>query len=233
VRHLAAPVKTKSILIQAGSEAPLPFEGYLCPCRGKDGAIQRTGKGNRWTGAETDRKKIKLSADTLKKQPLLYFVYSPLFITGGGEKSFVAGADIKEMVNLTPSEAQEYSRAGSALMDAIEDFPAPVIAAGYTLGGGFELALACDIRMASENAVFVFPEVSLGILPSFGGIKRIVTLFGPGRAKELLFTARRVMSAETLSLGIVNSFHPSAELIPEALKTAARIAGNAPGGWRR
>jgi enoyl-CoA hydratase len=153
-----------------------------------------------------------------------------LIITGGGEKSFVAGADIEEMLNLTPSEAAEYSRTGNALMNVIDNFPAPVIAAvnGYALGGGFELALACDIRMAGENAVFAFPEVSLGILPGYGGIKRIVSLIGAGKAKELLFTARRFTAVEALSLGIVNSVHPRAELMSEVLKTAARIAGNAP-----
>jgi enoyl-CoA hydratase len=153
-----------------------------------------------------------------------------LVITGGGEKSFAAGADIEEMLNLTPLEAREYSEKGNALMNAIDDFPAPVIAAvnGYALGGGFELALACDIRIACEHAVFAFPEVSLGIPPGFGGIKRIVSLIGAARAKELLFTARRVMAAEALSLGIINSVHPPAELMPEALKTAARIVRNAP-----
>jgi enoyl-CoA hydratase len=153
-----------------------------------------------------------------------------LIVTGGGEKSFVAGADIEEMLNLTPPEAQKYSETGNMLMDAIDNFPVPVIAAvnGYALGGGFELALACDIRIASENAVFAFPEVSLGILPGYGGIKRIITLIGAGRAKELLFTARRVTAAEALSLGIVNSVRPAAELMGEVLNTAARIAGNAP-----
>jgi enoyl-CoA hydratase len=153
-----------------------------------------------------------------------------LIITGKGEKSFVAGADIAEMLNLGPQEAAEYSGTGNALMNTIDNFPAPVIAAvnGYVLGGGFELALACDIRMASETAVFAFPEVSLGILPGYGGIKRIVSLIGPGKAKELLFTTRRLMAAEALSLGIVNSVHLPAELMTEVLKTAARIAGNAP-----
>jgi enoyl-CoA hydratase len=153
-----------------------------------------------------------------------------LIITGGGEKSFVAGADIEEMLSLTPPAAREYSGTGNALMNVIDNFPSPVIAAvnGYALGGGFELALACDIRMASENAVFAFPEVSLGILPGYGGVKRIVNLIGPGKAKELLFTARRITAAEALSLGIVNSVYPPAELMPGVLKTAAQIAGNAP-----
>ncbi|MDR0585476.1 MAG: enoyl-CoA hydratase/isomerase family protein [Treponema sp.] len=153
-----------------------------------------------------------------------------LVITGKGEKSFVAGADIEEMLSLAPSEALEYSRTGNELMNVIADFPSPVIAAvnGYALGGGLELALACDIRMAAENAVFGFPEVSLGILPGYGGIKRIVNLIGAGKAKELLFTARRVKAEEALSLGIVNSVHPPAELMSDVLITAAQIAGNAP-----
>jgi enoyl-CoA hydratase len=157
-----------------------------------------------------------------------------LVITGAGTKSFVAGADIAEMLHLDSAGAQEYSRVGNALMDAVDDFPVPVIAAvnGYALGGGFELALACDIRIASENAAFAFPEVSIGILPGYGGIKRAVSLIGEGMAKELLFTARRINAAEALSLGIVNSVHPSAELLPEVLKIAVRIAANAPRGVR-
>jgi enoyl-CoA hydratase len=157
-----------------------------------------------------------------------------LIITGGGEKSFVAGADIEEFVNLTPSEGKEASERGNRLMDTVDNFPSPVIAAvnGYAMGGGFELALACDIRMASETAIFSFPEVTIGILPGYGGHKRIINLIGPGKAKELLFTARRITAAEALSLGIVNSVHAPAELMAEALKTAARIAGNAPRGVR-
>jgi enoyl-CoA hydratase len=153
-----------------------------------------------------------------------------LIITGAGEKAFVAGADIGEMAPLAPEEAKDFSRAGNEMMDAIEDFPAPVIAAvnGYALGGGFELALACDIRLAAENAVFSFPEAGIGIIPGYGGVKRIVSLIGTGRAKELLFTARRVTAAEALSLGIVNHVYPAGELMAKALALAAQIAANAP-----
>jgi enoyl-CoA hydratase len=155
-----------------------------------------------------------------------------LIITGAGEKAFVAGADIAEMKDLSPLEAERFSAAGKEVMNKIELFPVPVIAAinGYALGGGFELALACDIRLAAENAAFAFPEGSLGILPGYGGIRRIVALVGPGRAKELLFSARRLKAPEALAMGLVNSIHPAAELLEEALKFAALINANAPVG---
>jgi enoyl-CoA hydratase len=155
-----------------------------------------------------------------------------LVITGAGPKSFVAGADIAEMLPLDPHGAYDYSMAGNALMDAVDDFPTPVIAAinGYALGGGFELALACDIRVAAENAAFAFPEVSIGIMPGYGGIKRSVSLLGAGRAKELLYTAKRISAQEALALGIVNSVYPAAELLSEVMKIAEKIAANAPIG---
>jgi enoyl-CoA hydratase len=155
-----------------------------------------------------------------------------LIITGAGEKSFAAGADIAEMKDLSPKEAENFRAAGNAVFNKIEFFPVPVIGAinGYALGGGAELALACDIRLAAENAVFAFPEVSLGILPGYGGIKRLVRLVGPGRAKELLFSARRITAPEALSLGLVNSICPAAELMTETLKFAALINANAPIG---
>ncbi|GHV63398.1 enoyl-CoA hydratase [Spirochaetia bacterium] len=153
-----------------------------------------------------------------------------LIISGAGERSFVAGADIGEMSKLSPEEAEEFCNTSNRAMEKIENFPVPVIAAinGYALGGGFELALACDIRIASETAVFALPEVSLGILPGSGGIQRLVRLIGQGRAKELLFSTRRITSAEALSWGVVNSVYPSPELMGEALKLAEKISGNAP-----
>jgi enoyl-CoA hydratase len=155
-----------------------------------------------------------------------------LVITGAGEKAFVAGADIAEMKDLSPPEAEQFSGAGNGVMNKIELFPVPVIAAinGYALGGGSELALACDIRLAAENAAFAFPEVSLGILPGYGGIRRLVRLIGPGRAKELLFSARRIKAPEALAMGLVNGVYPAAELAAETLKLAALINANAPLG---
>jgi enoyl-CoA hydratase len=155
-----------------------------------------------------------------------------LVITGAGEKSFVAGADIAEMKDLNPPEAEQFSVAGNRVMEKVEQFPIPVIAAinGYALGGGCELALACDIRLAGERASFSFPEVSLGILPGYGGIRRLVRLIGPGRAKELIFTARRVAATEALTMGLVNNVYPTTELMAEALKCASLINAHAPLG---
>jgi enoyl-CoA hydratase len=157
-----------------------------------------------------------------------------LIVRGAGEKAFVAGADISEMKDLSPQEAEKFSAAGREAMDKVELFPVPVIAAvsGFALGGGCELALACDIRLASEKASFAFPEVSLGILPGYGGIRRLVRLVGPGRAKELLFTARRIKAEEALSCGLVNGVYPASELETLALKLAAQINENAPVGVR-
>jgi enoyl-CoA hydratase len=153
-----------------------------------------------------------------------------LIISGAGGKAFAAGADIGEMKDLGPEQAEEFSARGNRLMDSIEQFPIPVIAAvnGFALGGGCELALACDIRLAADNAVFAFPEVSIGVLPGYGGIKRLVRLIGAGRAKEMIFTARRIKAAEALALGLVNSVHSASELTDSAMRTADMINANAP-----
>ena len=157
-----------------------------------------------------------------------------LIITGAGEKSFVAGADIGEMKGFTSEQAEKYSADGNALMERLENMPMPVIAAvnGFALGGGCEVALACDIRLASENAVFALPEVSLGISPGFGGVQRITRAVGIAKAKELVFTARKVKAEEALELGLVNAIHPLAELMNAATQMAEQIAANAPMGVR-
>ena len=156
-----------------------------------------------------------------------------LIITGAGGKAFMAGADIAEM-NALPFEkaVHYYCDASNAAMEAVEQFPAPVIAAvnGYALGGGNELALSCDIRLASENAVFAQPEVSLGIMPGSGGIQRLMRAVGPGKAKELLYTANRLKADEALAVGLVNAVYPKEELMPAALAMAETIASNAPVG---
>ena len=153
-----------------------------------------------------------------------------LIFTGTGDKAFAAGADIAAMANMTPEEAAAFSRRGNEVFRRIETFPLPTVAAvnGYALGGGCELAMACDIRLCSENAVFGQPEVTLGITPGFGGTQRLMRLIGMGRAKELIFSARTVKAAEALEIGLVNTVYPPEELLPAARKLGERIARNAP-----
>ncbi len=153
-----------------------------------------------------------------------------LTITGAGEKSFVAGADIKEMKDMNRSQGENLSRAGNGVMRKIEMFQVPVIAAinGYALGGGLELALACDIRIASDNASFAMPEATFGIIPGYGGIQRLSRIIGQGRAREMIFTTRRFGADEALAWGLVNAVYPLAELMPSAMDLAGRIASNAP-----
>ena len=153
-----------------------------------------------------------------------------LIFTGAGEKAFAAGADIAAMADMAPEEAAAFSRRGNEVFRRIETFPLPTIAAvnGYALGGGCELAMACDMRLCSETAVFGQPEVTLGITPGFGGTQRLMRLVGMGKAKELIFSARNVKAAEALEIGLVNAVHPPEELLPAAKKLGARIAKNAP-----
>ena len=153
-----------------------------------------------------------------------------LIFTGTGDKAFAAGADIAAMANMTPEEAAAFSRRGNEVFRRIEAFPLPTVAAvnGYALGGGCELAMACDIRLCSENAVFGQPEVTLGITPGFGGTQRLMRLVGMGKAKELIFSARNVKAPKALEIGLVNAVYPPEELLPAAKKLGARIAKNAP-----
>ncbi len=148
-------------------------------------------------------------------------------ITGAGEKAFVAGADIKEMSELSAFEAHDFARRGQRLMLLINRMRKPVVAAvnGYALGGGLELALACDFIYASEKAKFGFPEVGLGVIPGFGGTQNLARLIGPGRAKELVFSGRIITAAKAHAWGIVNELYPPEELLPKALETAKEIAG--------
>lgn len=153
-----------------------------------------------------------------------------IVITGAGEKAFVAGADIALMRSQSKTEAMAFARMGSDLFRRIEQLQVPVIAAvnGYALGGGFELALACDIRLASENAVFALPEVTLGIIPGFGGTQRIMRALGVGMAKELLYTGRKMKAQEALSCGLVNRVFAPEALMSGAIDLATDIAANAP-----
>jgi enoyl-CoA hydratase len=148
-------------------------------------------------------------------------------ITGAGSKAFVAGADIAEMKDKSPAEARVFAELGQSLTTTIEGLPQPVIAAvnGFALGGGCELALACDIRVCSEAARFGQPEINLGIIPGWGGSQRLSRLCGPGFARELVYTGRMVDAAEALHWGLVNAVYPPEELMPQAMKLAQTIAG--------
>lgn len=153
-----------------------------------------------------------------------------VIVTGAGEKAFVAGADISEMAGFGPVQAEEHARKGQAAVAAFERARKPVIAAinGYALGGGLELALACDIRLASENAQMGLPEVSLAVIPGFGGTQRLARIVGEGRAKELVFTGRRVKADEALAMGLVNRVVPQAQLLDTAKQMARDIVANGP-----
>ncbi len=153
-----------------------------------------------------------------------------LIVTGAGDKSFVAGADINELAALDARGAEEASRFGQGVFDRLERSPKPVIAAvnGYALGGGCELALACHLRLASENAVFGLPEVTLGIIPGYGGTQRLPRLVGLGRALDMILTARRVKADEAERIGLVQRLVPRAQLVDEAVKLAEAIVLHGP-----
>ena len=153
-----------------------------------------------------------------------------LIITGAGDRSFVAGADIGEMSTLTKAEGEAFGKKGNDLFLKIEHFPIPVIAAvnGFALGGGNELAMSCDFRIASENAVFGQPETGLGITPGFGGTQRLARLVGMGYAKMMVYAARNIKADEALRIGLVNEVVAPEELMNEANKYASLIARNAP-----
>ena len=153
-----------------------------------------------------------------------------LVLTGAGEKSFVAGADIGEMSTLTKAEGEAFGKKGNDIFRKLETFPIPVIAAvnGFALGGGCEISMSCDIRICSENAVFGQPEVGLGITPGFGGTQRLARLVSPGMAKQMIYTAFNIKADEAYRIGLVNAVYPQEELLPAAKKMAARIAAQAP-----
>lgn len=152
-----------------------------------------------------------------------------VIITGAG-KSFVAGADITQMKDFNTLEGRKFSRLGNKVFRKLENLEKPVIAAvnGFALGGGCELSLACDIRIASSKAKFGQPEVGLGITPGFGGTQRLARVVGPGMAKELIYTAKMIKADEALRIGLVNSVFEPEKLLEEAKKLANTIASNAP-----
>jgi enoyl-CoA hydratase len=150
-----------------------------------------------------------------------------LIITGTGPKAFVAGADISEMSSMSALDAEDFALQGQEVLNGIEHFPAPVIAAvnGFALGGGTELAMACDIILCSSNAVFGQPEVKLGVTPGFGGTQRLTRLVGPMRAREIIFTGRNIPAAEAVEIGLALRVLPEGESVLEAAEAlAAKIA---------
>lgn len=153
-----------------------------------------------------------------------------LIITGTGEKAFVAGADIKEMRDLNEDQSLQFAIRGQSIFHELSLLKIPVIAAvnGFALGGGCELALGCDFIYASENAKFGLPEVSLGLIPGFGGTVRLARAVGLRKAKELTFTGQMITAAEALTMGLVNKVLPQAELMPAVLKTVEAIKSKAP-----
>lgn len=153
-----------------------------------------------------------------------------VILTGAGEKAFVAGADISEMKNMTVVEGRKFGKLGNKIFRRIENLEKPVIAAlnGFTLGGGCELAMSCDIRIASTKAKFGQPEAGLGITPGFGGTQRLARHVGMGMAKELIFTGKMIDANEALRIGLVNSVFEPEKLMEEARALANSIALNAP-----
>ena len=159
---------------------------------------------------------------SIKSNPDIFIVV----ITGSGEKAFVAGADIAELNNLEVISAKEFSEKGNRVFRSIETLDKPVIAAvnGFALGGGCELALACHIRIASDNAKFGQPEVNLGIIPGYGGTQRLARVINSTRALEMILTGDMISADEAFRIGLVNKVYPQAELLNKTLELAEKIA---------
>lgn len=149
-----------------------------------------------------------------------------LVLTGSGEKAFVAGADIGELSTLNPLQASYFAEKGHILMDKLQELPIPVIAMvnGFALGGGLEIALSCDFIYASDNAKIGLPEITLGIIPGFGGTQRLSRIVGKNLAKEMIFTGKMLSAGEALEKGIINKVMPPDELAAEVKKTAEKMA---------
>lgn len=157
-----------------------------------------------------------------------------MVLTGAGDRAFVAGADIKELQSLSPLEAAELSKRVQEIFQLLRDLPIPVIAAvnGFALGGGLELALACDFIYASDAAVLGLVEMDLGLIPGYAGVSRLVDRIGTSQAREALYTARKFTAEESLDLGLVNRVFPADELWPATLEVARSMAGKSRGALR-
>ncbi|MFC1556633.1 enoyl-CoA hydratase-related protein [candidate division KSB1 bacterium] len=207
-------------------EKSLQFETLLCDI--KDGigtvTVNRPDKGNA-LNAQT-----MLDIMAAISQLKINNDVAAIIVTGAGEKFFVAGADINELIGHTAVTGTEFARQGQEIFMLIEQLGKPVIAAvnGYALGGGCELAMACTLRIASSNATFGQPEVGLGIIPGFGGTQRLPRLVGKGRATELLITGDMINAEEAFRIGLVNKVVDRSELMNEARKITHKILGNGP-----
>ncbi|ALV22088.1 enoyl-CoA hydratase-related protein [Carnobacterium antarcticum] len=171
---------------------------------------------------------LTLALDAVEIDPFVHV----LILTGSGEKAFVAGADITEMKEKNAIEGRDFSLFGNAVFSKLEQLRQPTIAAvnGFALGGGCELALACDIRIGAENAKFGQPEVGLGIIPGFGGTQRLPRLIGIGKAKELIYTGTNIAAEEAYRIGLLNKVVAAEELIDEAKAMAEKVMKNSPLG---
>ena len=198
--------------------------------------LTKKGEGIGWVTIHRPDKLNAMNVETIEELRAAFreFGENPevkaVILTGAGEKAFIAGADIKEFVHLDAEKGREYASRGQALTATIEDFAKPVIAAinGYALGGGTEFALACHIRLASENAKLGQPEVKLGIIPGYGGTQRLARLVGKGKAMEMILSGRIITAAEAQDIGLVNKVVPAAELLSAAEAMAKEIIANAP-----
>ncbi|MDN5347065.1 MAG: enoyl-CoA hydratase [Clostridia bacterium] len=195
----------------------------------KDGKIA-TITINRPEALNALNREVLLELDSIVGEISLQEDINAVIITGAGNKAFVAGADIAAMRNMTPLEAKEFALLGQSVFAKIENLNKPVIAAvnGYALGGGCELAMACDLRIASENAKFGQPEVKLGITPGFGGTQRLLWLVGKARAKELIYTGGMIEAQKAKEWGLVNEVVPQEELLAKAKDMAQKIIANSP-----
>jgi enoyl-CoA hydratase/carnithine racemase len=153
-----------------------------------------------------------------------------LVLTGAGDRAFCAGADLIERRTFTPAELTAHTESINAVCDALDAFPVPTIAAirGFALAGGAELAIACDLRVAGEDAILGYPEVKIGVFPGAGGVVRLPQLVGAGAARDLLFTGRNVAAAEALRIGLVDRLVPVGQVLSAARELAEEIAANAP-----
>ncbi len=203
-------------------------------------AVERVGAVERWTIEGEPRRNSLTVALLAEGAELLRRAAADrslraLVLTGAGTRAFCAGADLKERARMGDAEVAGFHRAVRAFLDGLEALPQPVVAAlnGAALGGGLELALACDLRVAAEGVELGLPEVGLGIIPGAGGTQRLPRLLGVGRAKELILTARRVGAAEALAIGLVSAVVPATRLGEEALALAERLARLAPVSLRQ